>query len=342
MSNSNPSANSAAPKMTWYGKTFNILLKVLMSFVGITILSLGATLLRSSKILGLDPFTAVNIGMSNHLHMSLGLYQLLANLVIFVFVLFLDRHMIGIGTIMNMVLVGFEIQIFTQFYQQIFPEGINFFVIVANAFLGLILFTAGSSIYMAPNLGVAPYDAIAPIVSSRLHIKYKTARVIQDILFLIAAVLAGGPVGFASIIVAFFAGPLIAYWNKHISDPIVNGIDDFSEQPTVKHAASTISKATLSGYHYLTHAYNATLNVQMNLSGYTNQQLGTRLHDAQTNMEDSQKAYNAYRTQYRMLMAEMMKRSKNGNVDPQSTGQPKNSSDQSSKDQNNQNNDPKK
>lgn len=74
-----------------------------------------------------------------------------------------------------------------------------------------LVFTAGSSLYMAPSLGVSPYDAIAPIISTRFHIKYKTARVGQDVCFLVAALIAGGPIGFASIVVAFFAGPLISY-----------------------------------------------------------------------------------------------------------------------------------
>lgn len=69
---------------------------------------------------GLDPFTAVNTGISNKLGIGLGVYQLAVNLVIFIFILWLDRKQIGIGTILNMVLVGFEIQWFTTIYHQLF------------------------------------------------------------------------------------------------------------------------------------------------------------------------------------------------------------------------------
>ncbi|WP_225362118.1 hypothetical protein [Fructilactobacillus sanfranciscensis] len=88
---------------------------------------------------------------------------------------------------------------------------------------------------MAPSLGVAPYDAIAPIISTRFHIKYKTARVGQDVCFLVAALIAGGPIGFASIVVAFFAGPLISYWDRSISTPTMDYINDLSEQPSFNH-----------------------------------------------------------------------------------------------------------
>ena len=65
-----------------------------MSFIGVAILSMGTTFLRG----GLDPFTAMNTGISNKLE---------SDLVIFIFILWLDRKQIGIGTILNMVLVGF-------------------------------------------------------------------------------------------------------------------------------------------------------------------------------------------------------------------------------------------
>ncbi|MGN9010720.1 hypothetical protein [Lactobacillus amylovorus] len=91
-----------------------------MSFIGVAILSMGTTFLRG----GLDPFTAVN-------------------LVIFIFILWLDRKQIGIGTILNMVLVGFEIQWFTTIYHQLFGYRTTFLIVAADTLIGLILFTLG-------------------------------------------------------------------------------------------------------------------------------------------------------------------------------------------------------
>lgn len=91
-----------------------------MSFIGVAILSMGTTFLRG----GLDSFTAVN-------------------LVIFIFILWLDRKQIGIGTILNMVLVGFEIQWFTTIYHQLFGYRTTFLIVAADTLIGLILFTLG-------------------------------------------------------------------------------------------------------------------------------------------------------------------------------------------------------
>lgn len=62
----------------------NLVWRTLMSFVGITILSLGTAFLRGGQV-GLDPFTATNTGISGHLSLSLGVYQLFANAAIFIF-----------------------------------------------------------------------------------------------------------------------------------------------------------------------------------------------------------------------------------------------------------------
>ncbi|WP_413628189.1 membrane protein [Fructilactobacillus vespulae] len=314
--NTESSTEQATQNFSLLGKTVNIFLRALMSFVGIAMLSMGATLLKSSAVLGLDPFTALNVGMANKLHTTLGIYQLGANLFIFIFILFLDRKKIGLGTIMNMILVGFEIQWFSAMYSAMFPGKVTALVMIADLILGLLLFTAGSSFYMSPSLGVAPYDAIAPIISTRFHVTYKTARVCQDICFLIAAVVVSGPIGFASIVVAFFAGPLISYWDRSISTPVMDYITDLSDNPTFKVLAQGVSKATKSGYKSLSNAYNSTLDFQMHLAGYTNQELLKKIQDTEKHMQESQREYNEYRTQYRMLIAEMVKRDRDGGPKP--------------------------
>lgn len=146
---------------------------------------MGTTFLRG----GLDSFTAVNTGISNKLGIGLGVYQLAVNLVIFIFILWLDRKQIGIGTILNMVLVGFEIQWFTTIYHQLFGYRTTFLIVAADTLIGLILFTLGASLYMAPDLGAVPCKAIAPIITQRTKLSYRTARITQDVLFMVAAVM---------------------------------------------------------------------------------------------------------------------------------------------------------
>ncbi|MHA8110588.1 YczE/YyaS/YitT family protein [Lactobacillaceae bacterium Melli_B4] len=251
----------------------NLFLRSLMSFVGILILSIGAAFLKQSG-LGLDPFTAMNIGFSSLTHIPLGTFQLAMNGILFIVVLIFDRKQIGIGTIMNMVLVGYEIEFFVSMYSQFFPSAVgNPFVMIVDVVAGIILFTMGTSMYISPSLGAAPYDAIAPIILKYTNLKYQLVRSIQDITIMVIAFFATGPVGMLTIIVAFFAGPLISYWNEHFSQKIVYHINHFSTKPTAKNAGSAIAGIGKFGYQLVRRAYQQTNYIEQHVAGYTNEQL---------------------------------------------------------------------
>ena len=249
-------------------------LKALVSLLGVILIGLGATFLKMGHV-GLDPFTALNIGMSNHLGMNLGTYQLSVNIIIFIFVLILDRKQIGIGTFFNMVLVGYEIQFFSMVYNDHVAEtSLHVPLIIVDAIIGILLFTLGTSFYMSVDLGVAPYDAIAPIIVERSHAKYQWVRSSQDILFMIAGLCAGGDVGIMTVIVSFFAGPLINYWNLHVSRDLVDQIDRFIKQDQKIHRVGTgIAHAGKYGVILTRSAYRHTSFVQQHMSGYTDAEI---------------------------------------------------------------------
>ena len=80
----------------------------------------------------------------------------------------------------------------------------------AHLVLGTLLFTLGVSLYLKTRMGVAPIDAIAPvIVGARTRLSYTPVRMAQDILVTVVAVLAGGPIGVFTVVAAFMTGPLI-------------------------------------------------------------------------------------------------------------------------------------
>lgn len=308
--NSNPEASEEkdSPNVS-LNKFADVGLRALMAFVGIAILSTGTTLLREGNV-GLDPFKATNTGLAGKLGAGLGNVQLMVNLVIFVLVLLLDRKKIGIGTIMNMVLVGYEIQWFSIIYHQILPNTVNIFTIMTNLVFGLLLFTLGSSLYMGARLGVAPYDAIAPIISKRTHVKYRWARITQDIIFMAAAFLIGGDVGFATIIVAFFTGPLITYWDTHVSEKVMQGITDFSSTPSFRTAGKQLVNVGRISYYVVRHAYELTEKTQRQLSNYTDQELDERIEMTRNRSKQLSQVYENTQKQLRLLQGEADKRAK--------------------------------
>lgn len=231
--------------------------------------------------------------------------------VIFIFILWLDRKQIGVGTILNMVLVGFEIQWFTTIYHQLFGYRTTFLIVAADTLIGLILFTLGASLYMAPDLGAAPYDAIAPIITQRTKLSYRTARITQDVLFMVAAVIAGGPVGFGTIIVAFFTGPLISWWNDHISNPMVKTITDATkpkEERDQNSAVLLLSHIGKRTYNTIYNALQTTETMRNHLNQYSTSELRSQLKVVHRNITNSKEMHDSFVEQEKLLQDELNKR----------------------------------
>ena len=207
----------------------DFILRSLASIIGITFISFGAALSESMNM-GLDPFTAINRGASSLLGFSLGNYQLGFNILILIIMYMMKRSLIGWGTIYNMVLVGYQISFFAGLFTKLF--NVDSFSLVLRLFITVIaimIFTLGVALYMDTELGLSPYDAITPLITDRTGWKFTPVRVTQDVLIVLVAYLLGGPVGIATIITGFFAGPFISFFSKNISQPLVAQLNRISQ-----------------------------------------------------------------------------------------------------------------
>lgn len=200
----------------------DFILRSLMTIIGITLLSFGAALSQTMNM-GLDPFTALNTGASELLGFTLGNYQLVVNTLILVIVFFMKRSLIGWGTLYNMVLVGYQIEFFTGLLSG-FTEGLDlsFMVRILITMAAIAIFTLGVAIYTEPDIGTAPYDAVAPILVDKTGWDYKYCRIAQDVVVVLGAWVLGGPVGISTFITGFMAGPLIKFFSNKVSKPILS------------------------------------------------------------------------------------------------------------------------
>ena len=206
------------------GKEF--IWKALMSLIGITLISFGSALSQTMNM-GLDPFTAINTGASELLGFTLGNYQLFVNAAILAIILFFDRKIIGWGTIFNLVLVGYMIEFFISMLESfIDPTQFAFIVQLLITVVAILIFTFGVALYMDADLGVSPYDAIAPVITDRVSASYKTVRMIQDIVVVITAWILGGPVGVSTFITGFLAGPLIDFFSNRFTSKLSDKVEE--------------------------------------------------------------------------------------------------------------------
>ena len=90
--------------------------------------------------------------------------------------------------------------------------------------LAIAIFTLGVAVYKDAKLGVSPYDAIAPVVAEKTGWRYRNARLAQDILVILGAILLGGPIGITTFITGFMAGPFIEFFSRKVSQPMMENL----------------------------------------------------------------------------------------------------------------------
>lgn len=193
--------------------------RTIAMFFGVFLIGFGIAFLRGSDF-GADPFTCMNLGISNSLGISLGVFQLILNIFLFIIIVLCGKKYIGIGMIANMTLVGFISDFFTKFIS----NGDIFIVKIIYILIGVVVVCLGVSIYSSANLGVAPYDAFGWVVEDLTNTKvsFKVTRIVTDIICIIIGIFFNSVVGMNTIIMAFFTGPLVQFFTQKLVKPKFN------------------------------------------------------------------------------------------------------------------------
>ncbi len=193
--------------------------------LGIICIGIGSGLFRYSGF-GADPFTTMNLGLSALLHLSFGTWQLIMNLLLFVPVLLWGRKTIGIGTVFNMILVGYLSDgVLSGMNLLLAQSCIPMRLLIL--LLAMIIASFGVACYIIPELGVAPYDALQLMIEqySGGKVSYRAARISCDALSIIAGIAAllaaGGDlfslIGIGTICNVLLMGPVIQFFKDRMS-----------------------------------------------------------------------------------------------------------------------------
>lgn len=205
-----------------------------MAIMFMSILLMGfAVSVFSYSGMGVDPFTALNMSISAKLGISFGFLQMCVNGIVLVFVALTSNRLINVGTIVNMVGVGYVCEFFTSIYNQFLPQENPFFVRLVLMALGVFLLSLSASLYFNCNVGVSPYDALGFVMEEKTKLKYRWCRVATDLICTGVAFLLGGPIGIGTVVTAFFMGPVISFCDNSISKKVLGAKYRFVRHFTV-------------------------------------------------------------------------------------------------------------
>ena len=185
-------------------------------FVAVTLMGFGVAMFNLLGF-GADPCTVMNMGLSRVLGIPFGTLQLLVNCLLILIVIRYDVGRIGLGTLANMVLVGYVAQFCMAVIDRI--PALSALTLTARLVIfvpTLLLFLVAASTYMCVDMGVAPYDAIPQIISARMHWPFRLVRMAWDFVMMLGGYLLGSVVGLVTIGITLFLGPLVAWMALYV------------------------------------------------------------------------------------------------------------------------------
>ncbi len=197
--------------------------RIIMTVFGVLVAGFSVGMFNFSDF-GMDPFQVFAHGVWGKFEFLIGygtFYSIL-NLIMLIAIFFIDKRKIGLGTIINIFLLGYVVQFSSWLFDTLIPNP-SLIVKVIFLIVGIIIMCFGSSLYFVGDLGVSTYDAVALILSEKKIAKFQYLRIGTDIICTAIGFFLGATVGVGTLFTAFFMGPFIAFFNKNISMPFRYG-----------------------------------------------------------------------------------------------------------------------
>ena len=172
---------------------------------GFFLCALGVVFILSSGT-GYSPWDVLSSGVSVTLGISIGTAVMLISILLVVIEYFAGSS-IGIGTLLNMVMIGIYIDLIHNLH--IISPGDNYAIRLLFLLIGTVILNFGIWLYMAQGLGSGPRDGLMLVLSKKLHVSVGVMKTVNETVAVILGYLLGGFFGIGTILVALFSGPIL-------------------------------------------------------------------------------------------------------------------------------------
>ena len=199
--------------------------RIIMAVAGMALAGMAVGFFKRA-FFGVDPFQCFCNGIHQVIPIGYGTLYMLINAVLLVIDFFLDRHYIGISTFINMFLVGYAVEfsenLLARHFGDLSISGRIIFLVI-----GIVLSCVAAALYYTADLGVSPYDAIPLHIADRKphifgrELPFRVVRIISDLICVGVGFALGFMPGVGTIITALFMGPLITFFRRTLSDPLL-------------------------------------------------------------------------------------------------------------------------
>jgi uncharacterized protein len=195
--------------------TFKVLVylrRLLVLIFGLFLCSVGIVWSYRSGM-GLGPWDVLHQGVSQHTPLSFGQASIIVGgLIILVGLLLKVRP--GVGTVLNMLLIGWFVDLQLQSNWLADLHTWPLLLRLAVDALGVLLMGIGTAFYITPRLGAGPRDGLMMRLYILTKVRIAFVRAAIECSALLIGFFLGGVVGVGTLIFAFGVGPSveIGFW----------------------------------------------------------------------------------------------------------------------------------
>ena len=176
--------------------------RLLRLIFGLFLYALGIVVTLKAQI-GYAPWDVFHVGLSKTIGISIGTASIIVGALIVIITALLGEKL-GLGTILNMVLIGFFLDLILQI--PAIPQANNFVVGIIMLILGLFIIALASYFYIGSGFGAGPRDSLMVALTRKTKLPVGVCRGTIELLAVFAGWQLGGMVGVGTIISAFAIG----------------------------------------------------------------------------------------------------------------------------------------
>ena len=184
-------------------KQFSVRLVKLIA--GLALYSLGIVMTIQAHI-GYEPWDVFHVGLARTTGLSIGTVLVIVGLVIVILIALLGERL-GLGTLLNMVLIGVFIDLIMAL--GVIHQARSLLIGIPMLLTGLLIIAVASYLYISSAFGAGPRDSLMVVLSRKTKLPIGVCRGAVELSVTLVGWLLGGMVGIGTVISVLMIGVFI-------------------------------------------------------------------------------------------------------------------------------------
>lgn len=183
----------------------NFWVRLIKLIFGLFLHGLGIVMQIQANI-GYAPWDVLHTGLATTIGVTIGQASIAVGLAL-LFVNSILKEPLGLGTVLNMLLVGIFVDLILM--TGLIPQMDHLISGIALLIIGLVVLAFGVYFYIGSGFGAGPRDTLMVALNRRLRIPVGLARTSIEMTALVIGWLLGGMVGIGTIMAVFLIGLIL-------------------------------------------------------------------------------------------------------------------------------------